>query len=70
MLLRPIHHLQRHAQRHAIAYLALFLAVGAGGGYAIAATNNNTIHGCVNKRTHALYIQARCHRGQTRLTWY
>jgi len=54
----------RHLRHNVIAYLALFLAVGTGGGYAIAAARTNTIHGCVNKRTHALYIQARCHRSQ------
>lgn len=54
----------RHVRHNVIAYLALVFAVGAGGGYAIAATRTNTIHGCVNKRTHALYIQARCHRSQ------
>jgi hypothetical protein len=47
----------------------LFFAIGAGGGYALAATSNKTIHGCVNKRTHALYIQKRCHSGQSALVW-
>jgi hypothetical protein len=66
MLLRPLH----HARRNVIAYLALFLAIGAGGGYAIAATNTtNTIHGCVSSRTHVLFIQKRCHRGQRPLVW-
>jgi hypothetical protein len=58
-----------YLRRNVIAFLALFFAVGAGGGYAIAATSNKTIHGCVNKRTHALYIQQRCSRGQRTLTW-
>jgi hypothetical protein len=61
--------LLRSARRNVIAYLALFLAIGAGGGYAIAATNSSTIHGCVSNRTHALYIQKRCHRGQHSLVW-
>ena len=65
MLLRPLN----HARRNVIAYLALFFAVGAGGGYAIAASSTNTIHGCVSSRTHALYIQNRCTRGQRRLIW-
>jgi hypothetical protein len=56
-------------RRNVIALAALFLALGAGGGYAIAAANHSTIHGCVNNRTHALFIQARCHRGQHPLTW-
>ncbi len=65
MLTRPLHHLRRNV----IAYLALFLAIGGGGGYAFAATQTKTIHGCVSKSTHALYIQKRCGRGQTRLVW-
>lgn len=40
-----------YLRRNVIAFLALFFAIGAGGGYAIAATSNKTIHGCVNKRT-------------------
>jgi hypothetical protein len=58
-----------YLRRNVIAFLALFFAIGAGGGYAIAATSNKTIHGCVNKRTHALYVQQRCGRGQSALTW-
>jgi hypothetical protein len=65
MLTRALHHLRRNV----IAYLALFLAIGGGGGYAFAATQTKTIHGCVSKSTHALYIQKRCGRGQTRLVW-
>jgi len=65
MLTRPLHHLRRNV----IAYLALFLAIGGGGGYAYAATQTNTIHGCVNKSTHVLYIQKRCGRGQSALVW-
>jgi hypothetical protein len=57
-------------RRNVIAFVALFFAIGGGGGYALAAANNNkTIHGCVNKRTHALYIQKRCHSGQNALVW-
>lgn len=69
MLLRPLHHLGGHLRHNVIAYLALFLAAGGGAGYAIAATTSTTIHGCVNNRTRALYIQKRCHRGQSRLVW-
>jgi hypothetical protein len=56
-------------RQNVIAFVALFFAVGAGGGYAIAATSTKTIHGCVNNRTHALYIQKRCHGGQSALVW-
>ena len=59
----------RSLRTHTVAYLALFLAIGGGSGYALAAANSNTIHGCVNKHTHALYIQSRCHRGQTKIVW-
>jgi hypothetical protein len=69
MLLRPLHHLGGHLRHNVIAYLALFLAAGGGAGYAIAAANSNTIHGCVDNRTRALYIQKRCHSGQSRLVW-
>jgi hypothetical protein len=65
MLLRPLHHLRRNV----VAYCALAVAVATGGGYAIAASNTTTIHGCVGNRTHALYIQKRCHRGQRPLVW-
>jgi len=56
-------------RHNVIALVALFFAIGAGGSYAIAATNNKTIHGCVNKRTHALYIQKRCHSGESAIVW-
>src|SRR5579884_3175553 len=55
------------ARRNIISVLAVFFAIGAGGGYAIAATSIGTIHGCVNKRSHALYIQRRCNERQTPL---
>ena len=58
-----------YLRRNMIAFVALFFALGAGGGYAIAATSKKTIHGCLNKRTHALYVQKRCDRGQTPLVW-
>jgi hypothetical protein len=44
-------------------------AVLAGGGYAIAATRTSVIHGCINKKTHALTVVARCPKGSTVLTW-
>lgn len=61
--------LARHARSNLIAYLALFLAIGGGGGYALAATQTTTIHGCVVKRTGELLVRARCGRGQSKLTW-
>jgi hypothetical protein len=65
MTARPL----RHIRHNAIIYLAFVLAVAAGGGYAVAATNDKTIHGCVSKRTHALYLQKRCHRSQESIAW-
>jgi hypothetical protein len=44
-------------------------AVLAGGGYAVAASRSTVIHGCVNKKTHALTVTAKCAKGTTVLTW-
>jgi hypothetical protein len=68
MLTRPLHHLRRNV----VAYLALFLALGAGGGYAVAATKTNTITVCADKGTGILHLKphgGRCKRGQTRVSW-
>ncbi len=67
MLTRPLHHLRRNV----IAYLALFLALGAGGGYAMAATKTQTITVCADKTTGVLHLKTRgrCKRGQTRVSW-
>jgi hypothetical protein len=60
----------QHLRRNVIAYLALFLAVGAGGGYAIAAgKKSNTVHACVVKATGELLVKHRCGRGETKLIW-
>jgi hypothetical protein len=59
-------------RRNLIAYLALFLAVGAGGGYAIAATGGGkTITACANKRTGELFLHSRgrCKRGFRKVSW-
>lgn len=68
MLLRLLHALRRNV----IAYLALLLAVGAGGGYAIAATGSaKTITVCANKRTGELFLHSRggCKRGFKKVSW-
>lgn len=61
------------ASRNVIPYLALLLvlAVGAGGGYALAASNNKTITVCADKSTGILHLKARgrCKSSQTRVTW-
>lgn len=63
MSARPL----RHIRRNLVSYIAIFLALG--GGYAVAAGNTTTIHGCVVKRTGELLVKARCGRGQRRLVW-
>ena len=67
MLTRPLHHLRRNV----IAYLALFLALGVGGGYAMAATKTKTITACADKKTGILRLKThgKCSRTQTRITW-
>jgi hypothetical protein len=67
MLTRPMHHLRRNVP----VYLAVFLALGAGAGYALAASNTKTITVCADKGTGILHLKTRgrCKRGQTRVTW-
>lgn len=67
MLTRPLHHIRHNV----IAYLALFVALGAGGGYAVAASNNKTITVCADKKTGVLHLKVRrrCKRSQTRVSW-
>jgi hypothetical protein len=67
MLSRPLQHIRHNV----IAYLALFLALGVGGGYAVAAGNNKTITACADKKTGILHLKTRgrCNPGQTRVTW-
>jgi hypothetical protein len=62
-----------HMRRSAIPYLALLLvlAVGLGGGYALAASKSKTITVCADKTTGILHLKAhgQCKRSQTRVTW-
>ncbi len=66
-------HLFAHARRHALPYvvLAFAIALGVGGGYALAASQTKTITVCADKGTGVLYLKThgRCKRGQTRVTW-
>jgi hypothetical protein len=64
-----MHRILGHLRANVIAYLAIVLAVGATGGYAIAATSSKSIHACVVKKTGELLVKARCSGGQTKLTW-
>jgi hypothetical protein len=59
----------QHLRANVVAYLALAVALGGGGGYAIAATRVKTIDGCVVKKTGELLVKSRCARGQQKLTW-
>lgn len=48
---------------------AVIGALLAGGGYAIAASRSNTVHGCVNNRTSVLTVRKHCPKGTTGLSW-
>lgn len=63
--------LLRHIRKNVIAYLALFVALGAGGGYAVAASNNKTITVCADKKTGLLHLKTRgrCKSSQMRVSW-
>ena len=60
-------------RRNVIPYLALLvvLVVGAGGGYALAASKTKTITVCADKSTGILHLKmrGRCKSSQTRVTW-
>jgi hypothetical protein len=62
-----------HARRNAIPYVALLLvlALGVGGGYALAAGNTKTITVCADKETGILHLHnhGKCKRGETHVTW-
>ena len=62
-----------HLRRNPVPYLALLLvlAVGVGGGYALAAGNTKTITVCADKKTGVLHLKTRgrCKSSQTRVTW-
>ena len=62
-----------HLRRNPVPYLALLLvlAVGVGGGYALAAGNSKTITVCADKKTGVLHLKTRgrCKSSQTRVTW-
>jgi hypothetical protein len=66
-------HRPSNPRRNVIPYLAvlLVLVVGAGGGYALAASNDKTITVCADKNTGVLHLKThgRCKSSQTRVTW-
>jgi hypothetical protein len=51
-----------------LATAALAGALLAGGGYALAAGNSNTIHGCLDSHN-VLHVQRTCKRGQRAIVW-
>jgi hypothetical protein len=67
MLLR----LLRHIRHHVVGYIALVFAIGAGGGYAIAASRPATVSACADKGTGILHLHrhGRCKRSQIRVAW-
>jgi hypothetical protein len=68
--LRHLHGAGRHLRSNVVAYLALAVAVGSGGSYALAATGSNgTIAVCVDKGSGVMHVaqHQRCGRHQSRI---
>ena len=68
--LRHLHGVGRHLRSNVVAYLALAVAVGSGGSYALAATaSNGTIAVCVDKGSGVMHLakHPRCGRHQSRI---
>jgi hypothetical protein len=69
--LRHLHGAGRHLRSNVVAYLALAVALGSGGGYALAAVSasNGTIAVCVDKSSGVMHLakHPRCGRGQSRI---
>jgi len=62
----------RRLRGNVVAYLLVFLVIGGGGGYALAATKTKAITACADKGTGVLHFKprgGRCRRGQTRVSW-
>jgi hypothetical protein len=69
--LRHVRSVGRHLRSNVVAYLALAVAVGSGGSYALAAVSasNGTINVCVDNGTGVMHLakHPRCGRGQSRI---
>lgn len=65
------HRVVQHLRANVLAYLAIGLALGAGGGYAIAAGRSSTITACADRHTGVLHLsrRGRCERGQSKVRW-
>ena len=69
-LLRHLHAPLRHLRSNIVAYLALAVAVGSGGSYALAATSSNgTVAVCVDNGSGVMHLakHPRCGRHQSRI---
>jgi hypothetical protein len=70
---RPIHRrIAGHVRGRAVGYVAVFvLALGVGGGYALASSKTKTITVCADKKTGVLHLKTRgrCKGSQTRVSW-
>ena len=69
-LLRHLHSLLVHLRSNIVAYVALAVAVGSGGSYALAATTTNgTIAVCVDNGSGVMHVakHPRCGHGQSRI---
>ena len=70
IMLRHLHRAGRHFRSNLVAYLALAVAVGSGGSYALAATaSNGTIAVCADKGSGVMHLanHPRCGRHQSRI---
>jgi len=69
--IRYLHGPLRHIRSNVVAYLALVVAIGGSGSYALAAVSasNGTIAVCVDKGSGVMHLakHSRCGRGQTRI---
>ena len=68
--LRHLHGIGRHFRSNVVAYLALVVALGSGGSYALAASaSNGTIAVCVDKGSGVMHLanHPRCGRHQSRI---
>ena len=68
--LRHLHGAGRHVRSNIVAYVALAVAVGSGGSYALAATTGNgTIAVCVDTGSGVMHLakHPRCGHGQSRI---